>query len=281
MSSLILPRRFTSQPQYPVEIDATFPFAHSLRQAFNCASGIPYDAVSGKALTPVTASQGVVAGPAGVAKKYVATTASMDIGSEFNTPFVDSPDGYTTLCLLRTTSTANGAYHYSIGGNGGINYAGLRGAGAATSIQAAGGGGNNTVFSGVPNWCDGGAHIIAICVWGINDRRVYIDGVLVGQNTHSLSPAAGYTYYGFGGLNRNSAELPIATELLGLQAYAGVLPEALLKELSTPHGFWQIFRAPKRVLYFDVSTPGIPTLSLPGVDQITTTGARPYVSLGF
>ena len=24
-----------------------------------------------------------------------------------------------------------------------------------------------------------------------------------------------------------------------------------------------------------------PTLSLPGVDQITTTGARPYVSLGF
>jgi len=284
MAALILPRRLYSQPQGIVAVDDSAPYRESLSLAFSCA-GQPFDTISQRYLTSNGTSGGNTPGVAGVAKAYLNSTSSMDRGSGFVTPAHPSNTRrqYTVLALLETTDTTNGDYHWSFGGTaGGVDYMGLRGGGAATSVQASWGQAANITYSGVPDWCDGRPHVIAMMWLTSNDRRLFIDGVQVGQSTNGLAFPNAYEHVGIGGLNRNSSELPMATKVYGLLAYNEAIDVTYLREMGTPDGFWRTFRAKPHVLYFDVTAaPSVPTLSSAMATSITATSAVPQVTLTF
>jgi hypothetical protein len=227
---------------------------------------MPFCVVQNKILKPGTASMASASGVYG--RSYQNSTASMDVGTGFSLPFTHSNTEYkySWLVLLRTTETTSGDYFFSIGkSTGGAGYFGLRGAGSATSIQIAWGGGTNETYSSVPNWADGNVHAIAVSTESIlfvdgYRYNVYIDGQLVATRTSAVNDIAGYNEIGLGGLTRGSLSSPTACEIFGLTVWEKALYEQEIAEIS--RNPWQIFRKRPQILYFDAATGGATDLTI-------------------
>lgn len=262
MPDLLLPRRLSQQPLWTPKVDWRDQLTDGLLVALHTGQGIPFCAVQRKLLTPNATPAYMAGTPGGLARKYSNATANMDRGSGFLLPEANGGLGiersYSWLVVLRTTETTSGDFFWSWGGNGGTNYAGLRGAGAGTSIQISWGGGSNQIFSGVPNWADGQLHTIGVSTQSVSSPysgKVYIDGKVVAEKTTSFTVFSGYSYLGLGGLNRNSSELPTDCEIVGLYMWDRALTDVEMSVLGTDPltDHWQVYAPPTRRVFFGFS----------------------------
>ena len=280
MAGLILPRRFTSQPQGAVEVDSNNSFADKLI-AYTGASQLknnPTDAVTltgTAAFSPNDGGMALNTGSDGLARISDSSSWTFPDTQKLSFAFVgiinyvDSPWG-GVLVKRRANNTLAGPMLARDSSNDWLRiYNGNSYCIANTFALSSIFGKRCVLF------------VTLIGSGGVTTAKLYVNGVNVytGTITNWINTdSTGDLVVG----SENTANLTYSSgvEANLITAWNGrALSDIEVVEFSSNP--WQIFRAPKRTLYFDVSTPGIPTLSLPGVDQITTTGARPYVSLGF
>lgn len=109
-----------------------------------------------------------------------------------------------------------------------------------------------------------------ICFTKLNNTlSVYVDGALAGQNTNATRSIA---------MDSQILYSDYSDFLVGLLGCGLSGPEVQALSLNP----WQIFKPRRSVIYsFPSGGITIPTLSLPGVQDITATGARPKVTLTF
>jgi hypothetical protein len=109
MSSLILPNKWTRQPQYPVQIDRSNPLGAKVVYASTLASGFAFDSVTGK--IGVNTAAIPVMTPRGMALKFNGTSAFITL------PTNNLVSGYplTVSCWFEKSPTASGVI-YSLNG---------------------------------------------------------------------------------------------------------------------------------------------------------------------
>ena len=277
MAGLILPRRFTQQPQYPVEKDVNNPLSSGLTNIYLPTSRDKPIVLSGNAsIAPSPSGMAYSTGANGIVNIQDSSSWTFPDTQRLTMAFVgrinsvDSPWGG----LFVKRKAANNAYGPMVQRDN-----------TNDLFRIYNGSGTYNIWSSLTISSLIGRDIVMVVTLSatsaVTTARIHINGILA----DSITIAAWIS-------TDSSGDFLIGAEHSANTAYGSnvdcnlfsvwngkVLADSEIAEFSrTP---WQIFRPQKRTLYFDVSTPGIPTLSLPGVDQITTTGARPYVSLGF
>ena len=262
MSSLILPRRFTSQPQGAVELD---------RDHWIVQRGItlyaPLFNQQGITRSDTKIISGLVLVPdvGGVVGSYNGSTSQTVAVTPPSTSYTMMFWGYPTATGTNTgvalnDPSANLAVRLISGGNP-----------SSGTLQSNGYSVNTTTQVALNQW----RHICGV-VGGATDHRVYINGGSKGSDTTSDTRAqsnitiGGYDMWGTRGNFYN-----------GRLAHVMVLPWAMTddevlrayqEQLDKP---WQLFRAKPRVLYFDASTgSSFPSLSSITASSFTTSGAR-------
>lgn len=243
MSGLILPNRFTSQPQYPVDIDWSNPLAQSCAGSYlpinpNTSSGSPGRTVSkyGIGNTFVRASSQSVTIPL---RKNIVCTAT----------------GATVIGIANSTDLANVQGIFSI--SDGTSYFAVlfRGDLGGVPISAASWDGSSFNQWATSAYTSGTNYVIAITTDPLGNFNVYLNGVLQSgnqTNTGSLPTAA---------LNKliiGSADNGTTTYLSGASffatAFGRVLSVAEIKALSDNP--WQIFKAPQRRIWVATTSSG-------------------------
>lgn len=108
---------------------------------------------------------------------------------------------------------------------------------------------------------------------GTADQRLYLNGVL--EASTAATTGGGYIPTGLRWGNN-------AVGTMLLHHFAAYVGKSLSHDeaLELSRNPWQVFRPQKRVTFF-LGSFGIPTLSLPGVQDITAVSARPRVTLSF
>ena len=296
MAGLILPRRFTSQPQGAVDLGEEFgSSAHSLYLASvsrpDLSGGMPI----------FSSSISREAGLAGVASRSIGTATHGIIVPGYTESVVKMVEGFSILVVFERMETGGLSQDHIISGqwNNSVYHAGgwllwldpLDSTGSNTNCIAFGWKTNSTpapdgrLVGPTNSALVSGVNVLQVNYLPGVSASMFLNGARIASRSSSLAAMGSYTHPSLtihtssdpSILNSSKLRIYSHTIFAGLEAVATLSNRG--ESLTTNP--WQIFRAPKRTLYFDVSTPGIPTLSLPGVDQITTTGARPYVSLGF
>lgn len=273
MSALILPRRFTSQPQGAVEIDRTSRLGGLLVSAH--IGDLSYD-VATQNLPQLVG--GIVRSDAGGVLRYFGGSAYLRHSTSLGgVDLAAVPDTRWSIVVFGRTATgaASGTYVAKCDADSGE----LR----TFQLYTANGVNSPAVYlrggSTALNWGfnDAKFHQMTI-TWDGTYAKAYGDAtkyspLIVGSAAVEASSniifgarsnGAGYRLLG------DMSRVYIFNDLISLEEHLSLLNDP-----------WQIFKAkPNRLYLGEQSIVGTPTLSLPGVDQITSIGARPYVSLG-
>ena len=270
MAGLILPRRFTSQPQGAVEIDWGNPLTRGLKVVHNFR-GLSFrlNQVTNGRFSLV--GSGFGGGSEGL--EFLANASY--ITTPLNT--TDFTNSATIIGVLKnknsTPTEGQTGFPWNVNSNSlGTHYPHTNNTIYYSSFRGA----SRFYFLPSVSIPYTEKHVLAETVNGSTpSSSVYVNGNLVNMygGAFTFSPVTPMR------IGYNDQATPYVGTIYAIFVWNRELSANEIANFS--RNPWQIFRAPKRTLYFDVSTPGIPTLSLPGVDQITTTGARPYVSLGF
>ena len=278
MAALILPRRFNSQPQGAVDIDWGNPLTGKLTEVLNPSS--PGSVTSIRGVTPSVIGN-VLPAVGGVGAGVLLPTtydSGLVIASSSDDLFASKSE--VTIFVVRRpidiTKRASTLFGYSSSNisrvichapwTDGNIYFDYGGTDAAQRILSS----NYTKKTST--------EYLVFVAGGGKGREIWRDGVkLAGDVTKTGVRTLDSAQFKIGAANNSFSSDLEEIYLFGVASRAW--SDSEIKDWSSNP--WQLFRPQKRTLYFDVSTPGIPILSLPGVDQITTTGARPYVSLGF
>lgn len=303
MPGLFLPRRWTRQPQGPVEIDWSNPIARGIVAAINSGSG-PIELVSRQPMT--YGNFGMAATQDGLSFKANKLTAYTDswlipvprksyagLSTLLRTRIANLNDGYPGLMNGAAVNSVNGLVNVGLALG---NASGSRFDLMSPTLTIHGASWNN--YSTV---CE--------CAYGGFDWRYFGDGLnvrTIGQ-TWNKSKNSGYgrMFISTGEIPRTGGT-PITTDSVwtnssssGLVRIGNVgttfgaehyVSEWVLWDrdldatefASLMEAPYQVFRPRRAVLYsFPSGGIVIPTLSLPGVQDVTTTGARPKVTLTF
>ncbi len=270
MSSLILPNKWTRQPQTPVGIDWGNPLTKSLAAAISSISGtnlvnnVPVNGLSGAGVIP-TPNNGLVADFIGKAStSNVASTfepSSNATGRTYFIPFLRNGAGGGNFGRL----FAKGAADCYLMEDVAVNVFAFVQNGVGQRTFAPPGG-----LSGTVGW-----HTLAVTIGSDSSIGMYLDAVpqsLTAVNGYSTSSAT--TPFALG--NRPSDNARVWNGQLGnLYIFDRVLLPAEIRQLNDNQ--WQIFKAPARRLW--VTGAGGLTLS-PSLYVDPDTFYSPTVSPG-
>lgn len=276
MSVALIRSRFAQQPQQIVEVSPEFIDYRPFSVIVPAVGARNYDLWNRKWLTRGSGSSTSI-NAFGRANKS-SGAANFDAGGGFKLLNSGSKDSrYAVICVIATTDTTSDRFAFSYA-NSGSSYFGLRATGSSTSMKIAWTEGNNITYT-VPAWADGKPHVIALISYWNNDKKIFIDGILVAtQSTGVGANSTPYTNISLGGLNRSSLELPLACEISLLAGFDLPIPASRVMELSGSR-VWELF-ARKRIWSPGSSAPTLPTLSaatyMPG--SLTSRGFRPRVT---
>jgi len=278
MAGLILPSRFTSQPQVATTLTPEYqkfkPFSVIVPSSW---SGRNYDLINNNFLTKGSGSS-LVAGPLGLANTSD-NSVNFDAGGGYSLLNAGAAaTTYAVICVLSTTTTTSNNFYFSYA-NTGSSYFGLRGAGSNTSIQVTWTEAINFTYTGLPNYADGNPHVFALVSFGPNEKRLYMDGVLVGSTlSNVVQNTTPYQYIGVGGLNRNSHELPIGCGISLLAGFDRAIPESYIRAL-VGNNVWSMFRAPKRSIWVSGGSSGVSgTLATTNANDISAASGTTTVT---
>lgn len=210
---------------------------NSLVYLFTPEGGSFVDHLSRKTLTPTGALNNNPYDK-GLFRSY--NGVYMDRSMNLSIPTVSSVinNQYSFGILLATTYTTSDRYYFSEASTS-TNYLGVRNGDGADKIQASFGGANNYIYT-APGFHDGNFKFVFLLRKNSNDKRLYVDNTMVGQNTTASPPPTGYQHIGVGGLNRNSSELITTSKIALLVGFQSFIDEATIKELvENP---WQLFQ---------------------------------------
>jgi uncharacterized FAD-dependent dehydrogenase len=112
VANLILPSRFTQQPQYPVAIDVSNPITSGIKLALNFSTRLPADLV-GNAAVAYAANAKIAAGIGGVGlfSDGIAATNSQVSFPLFSTTNI-------TFCVYQQRKTTGSNYWLELGPDG-------------------------------------------------------------------------------------------------------------------------------------------------------------------
>lgn len=274
MSAIFLPRRWRHQPQGAVEVDWSNPLARDLEvfcfghdQFKPAAKSYIDNGTISAALSPEGASLEFSSGSWRKADNWISNvgryngsivvcaTPLADVSGNRGTYIAaarDGSSGSTRVYLRRLSGNVVG---FGINGN------------ASVSLPES------------TAWPTGTRGITALS-WSASNTSAFFDGrQLYSDSALTAAP----TYF-----NINSVVINNYTEAdfagLVLFHFVGVWSRPLLptEQRELAQAPYQLFRAPSHRIWFDVGAGvRIPTLSLPGVTNITTTSVRPKVTLTF
>ena len=281
MANLILPRRFTQQPQYPVGIDRSNPLAHGLVAIFDPLSLRFGDLPPvGNTSLPRVGTSGVGVTTAAAGNKFIefahnekfAQTGDLSLGFVFD---VDALTDYSALISKEGTTTTNVPYELRAGSAAtGSNFELLRANGSSYKS-----------FAGVGNKLTVGQKNVRLVITAPSGIENAPTGYINGQK-FSMPTASGS---GTGASADNgTSKVQIGTRPDAVTYFDGgfYLVGIWNRQLTEPEAIewtcnpWQIFRPRKQILYFDV-TASTPTLSFATATSITATSAVPQVTLTF
>lgn len=285
MPALILPRRFTQQPQGAVEVDWSSPLARGL--TFDFSAGDLRDRVSGALLTNSGSSP--VATRHGIARQTKrASTEYVDCG---DLDGFDVGDNFSIELLFRMDSGATGSTAFNIFAKDGA-------AGRSWAVEA-----NTSLVAETHNalslvWFStsgsyrrkytapnslvvGKWHHVILQRNGTATVEIWIDGV-----AKSLSDASNGSPTT---VNNTTTPAYIGYRNYGTHYFDGAVAIARFRQgLLTSNDVrllsenpWQIFRDPPRRVFYSLPASGVPTLSAAGMQDIAQTTARPFVTLTF
>lgn len=254
MSSLILPRRFYSQPPGAVEIDWSNPITRGLFVAFNFCAG-PVNLVTGGRWT-ATSMSGAVS-PLGDGLKAASSTTGNITGPTMNMARLPgAPNDVLSVCW-GLGSIALADWRQMWGQDNGAADANLIHLSASGYIQGKfGGGASFTTAAGA--LVSGESCNLALIIKSTAGARLIKNGTLVLHNSASNSyPANVSAVPHIFGSSANTRRLD--TQIPYWYAFGRVLDDAEVREIASSP--WQIFRAKPRVLYFDVGGSTSPVTS--------------------
>lgn len=261
MSSLILPRRFTQQPQYPAEPN---------KQGF---VWLPHTGDIGSTNLIQAAGVQITSASLGGVSAYNAGSTTNRI--EYLTPYVNGDMTIIAVCSFVTVGTQRTIAGVFKGAGVAIaNYISLETSGKISAVSTDSG-----------NWAIALGRIAEVgklySIVGTfksgGKRNLFVNGVKDAENTTARAPA-GMTSLLIGSYLASAAYSSAMTGHINLSA---VLPVYLSDEEARglSENPWQIFRRSPQVLYFDVST-SLPTLSAstykPGT--LTASGWTPRIT---
>lgn len=249
MSSLILPRQFTSQPQGAVEL--IYPsISRSVGKPFDLARNIPLS-VFGDASQGVGYSGLYLAGSS-AANSYGWDIPALSLGTSFTLiAVVDYPtypvNGLTTILDNHVIGT--GHLQFRLAADTSTVYAQLIRFNTSGSAYQASAAVHSVGISGRQ-----------VCIVGASDgNSIRIHSKGIGQ---SLKEATG-TITGTPSsstqtIRLGNTKLDVAATALGKVYFHAILPYAIssAEAINIVESPWKIFRAPKRVLYFDAGGVG-------------------------
>ena len=274
MAGLILPRRFTSQPQGAVELDHN----NDITKALDFVA-LGNSRFSGKSWATDTGTVSSVAGAQGIASQAASTSATRRTWAE--TPILNIGNDYS-IVLLANPAAGTGVISRAayIGAEAAGDYTGIGVAFNATRSYAYSSGRVASIeYSGTTRRAvdstadavDGGWHLYVITPNG----KIYVDGVdktnSASGTAASVAMTAGVHLHGQPTSTANGYTSGFA--LTGI--YNRILSQSEARELS--RNPWQLFRAKKRVLYFDVGAGG--TTPITASDTLTPSLTEVQASL--
>lgn len=265
MSRLILPNKWTSQPQYPALLDLGNPLAQICVGAYLPANN-----------NLKTGGPSLIVSNFGVGYKFL-RTSSQHITIPLTSPISLTSSGATLIGIFNSTDIAAGQCAFALT-DGGSHFSVLpRGDLADDPISAASwnsGASSFRQFKG-PSYASGVNYVVAITTDTAGNFDIYLDGVLQsGSYTNSGTiPSVSMTKLEIGASNGTGDFL--SGSVFSALAFKGRLNQQEIKSLSDNP--WQIFKAPQRRIW--VAGAGGLTLS-PSLYVDPDTFYSPTVSPG-
>ena len=244
MAVLILPSRFTQQPQYPTRIDSGNPICSDLVSAWtNNSIGFA------GGVRPTTGGT-VSYGAAGIGRAFNGTSDTISLPAGSITPAMGVSSGVFTRFAVVKVGAANSTRSISGSGNGTLGWRLTNGDVVVLNV-------GNTVLGTV----SGVVSANEICTLGVtvgtgsgagDPMSVYKNGVLFGSTTLSngAPTVVGAPFIGSNGASAQYFDGTIWAHL----HFSRVKSAAEI--LALHNNMWQVFQAPRRKLFFGV-TAGI------------------------
>ena len=272
-ASLILPRRFTRQPQGPVEIDWNNPLTDGLIVAFSAGSGFRNIAASTELVKVGTPNLSAVTQEGVAANFALASNDGLSVG----TSSVYNPSEQTIFVIANPTSfgTSQGMMLFTrdsntLGRSFDLDIYNFSSFGARYYVNGGGTLNTNELRENVAPT----AKRYAVCATQIGSNAVlYLDGKSVASSSgfQSIASSTGDTQIG------RRTYVGYTQSLNGTLPFAAMWERALSLDevVAVNNNPWQLFRAKPRVLYFDASS-GASFLPLTSItaSNITTSSAR-------
>jgi len=241
VANLILPRRFTSQPQYPVEINQI----PGLRMAFNFAPSCKTNCLVTN--TPL------ILGTSGTLNYNGLNVSSSGGATYFTVPYTVAAPFSVVIVYIRTGGTVT----WSLGRVD--TWSGIYSDDAVGTIKST----NNADFSGAISPPKGGSffqpnnfYCTAVTVGGNNDLRGCNNGGAITIDSSLTAPSGTINRFVFGRdpyLSNNASGV-----FQFLAIFDRKLSDSELQSYSANP--WQIFRKRPQILYFDAGGGGATTL---------------------
>lgn len=274
MSSLILPRRFTQQPQGPVEVDWSNPLTDGLIVAFSAGSGFRNIAASTELVKVGTPNLSAVTQEGVAANFALASNDGLSVG----TSGIYNPSEQTIFVIANPTSfgTSQGMMLFSrdsntLGRSFTLDIYNFSSFGARYYVNGGGTLNTNELRENVAPT----EKRYAVCATQIGSNAVlYLDGKSVASSSEfqAIASSTGDTQIG------RRTYVGYTQSLNGTMPFAAMWKRALSpKEVAAVNNNpWQLFRAKHRVLYF--TTAGGASASISITTDESTVSSSAYVS---
>ena len=268
MSSIILPGRFYSQPQGPVEVDWANPLNLDLLEA-HAPNRQAYDM---QAATIVAARDGIGFLAAG-------GTGGVKIAEQRLMAGLDYSTALAVFDRSVATGNANGRPFYCERSEGNDIYKFGLGASTTSAVSFVFRNNAGNLINNATSVAINSAKSASVAAWVTNgpaSRTIYCDRNFA-TNTSNFPNT--FTYANARRIGGDQSDLPSAYTgyVLGVFLWQRALSIDELNEIE--RNPWQLFRAKKRVLYFDVGAGGAITAALNPAAETDTAQAINKVKL--
>lgn len=248
MTRLILPGRFSSQPQYAAQIDRANPLSRGLIDVFNPAVGPFFGGVAANIMTPITNPVGVhgrAFGYDGSGSNHNKAAASIGGLAEGTMLAIVVPASTTSTTRsifgYGNSSGANPLFFIGQGGSSGqVTFWARDGASSSQQMQVAGG----------SQWANGTpAILVGTRSQSGNYHKLWINRTQLSSAAATTLAATTFDRTTVGGLTRNSFALGWPGAVYLVLAWNRGMSDAEVRELvDNP---WQVFKAPERRIWVE------------------------------
>lgn len=262
-----LARRWTRQPQGPVEVDRSNPLSNGLIGVYNAATGTFVGGPSRGTVSRKIYAAGVAAGDVFEGRIVPTFPAAL---------FPTAPFTVNALVQWNGTVDYNGICGFGGSGGGGGWCVGLDNVSGSMRFTAGGIADYDSTIVPADN-----QPVLLGYVVGASTVRFFVDGVFRQEIAWGGSLNATSQPFRVGTANNGSADVTQwRGSIFGISLHKRALTDGAQAEIG--RNLWQLLK-PRRAIIYSFPSGGItiPTLSLPGVQDVTATSARPKVTLTY